>query len=114
MQNERARHSIAPLFNAKTAKGAKARRNTIPGRLRAFASSASLRYRVRSLPADQAVMFEYALWRRSPMRGCIILVLAILVSAVQARGENIVLVAGGGEGIENVPATKAKLFSPFG
>src|SRR5689334_25254298 len=36
------------------------------------------------------------------------------ISVFQVRADNIVLLAGGGEGTENVPATKAKLFSPFG
>src|SRR6266850_1939086 len=31
-----------------------------------------------------------------------------------ARADKLVLVAGGGTGIENVPATQAKLDSPFG
>ena len=37
------------------------------------------------------------------------------LSALPAvRADNVMLVAGGGEGAENVPATSAKLFQPFG
>src|SRR5215510_8931434 len=41
-----------------------------------------------------------------------IIVFCLFVAAV--RADNIVLVAGGGEGSENAPATGAKLFQPFG
>ena len=48
------------------------------------------------------------------MRIFILAVVAVLGAEIQGRADNVVLVAGGGEGSENVPATKAKLFSPFG
>ena len=38
----------------------------------------------------------------------------LLAPCLIARADNVVLVAGGGEGSENVPATSAKLNSPFG
>lgn len=38
----------------------------------------------------------------------------LLASATTAAADQLVLVAGGGEDIENVPATKAKLIDPFG
>lgn len=37
-----------------------------------------------------------------------------IILANVARGDTLVLVAGGGEGTNNVPATKAKLIQPFG
>src|SRR5262249_33112519 len=48
------------------------------------------------------------------MRASASALLLALVTVFQARADNIVLVAGGGDGLENVAATKAKLFSPFG
>src|SRR6266436_170660 len=47
------------------------------------------------------------------MRACIVALVGILLCISHARAENITLVAGSGEGTENVAATKAKLFSPF-
>jgi DNA-binding beta-propeller fold protein YncE len=41
-------------------------------------------------------------------------ILAAAVMIAAARADNVVLVAGGGEGTENVPAIGAKLFQPFG
>ena len=43
-----------------------------------------------------------------------LLVIAFCLSAVTLRADNVVLVAGGGEGGENVPPTSAKLNNPFG
>lgn len=48
------------------------------------------------------------------MRAYFSAALGVLLAVTVARGENVVLVAGGGEGDENVPATKAKLNMPFG
>ena len=43
-----------------------------------------------------------------------IALIVVLLGASMARADRLVLVAGGGEKTENVPATKAKLKSPFG
>src|SRR5262245_24992797 len=48
------------------------------------------------------------------MRACLFAFFAGLSIASVAVADNIVLVAGGGEGDEEVAATKAKLNSPFG
>lgn len=47
------------------------------------------------------------------MRRLIALAL-VVASSLVTRADNIVLVAGGGDGLENVPATAANLNSPFG
>lgn len=48
------------------------------------------------------------------MRICLSAFLCVLCLAALVRAENVVLVAGGGDQAENVPATKAKLGMPFG
>lgn len=48
------------------------------------------------------------------MRAFILALTVTLLGISQLRADNVVLVAGGGEGTEKVAATKAKLFSPFG
>lgn len=48
------------------------------------------------------------------MRICLSALLCVLCLAALVRAENVVLVAGGGDQVENVPATKAKLGMPFG
>jgi len=47
------------------------------------------------------------------MRAFFVALLTAFCAVFQARADNIVLVAGGGEGTEKVAATKARLFSPF-
>src|SRR3954471_14028845 len=44
----------------------------------------------------------------------VLAILAALLAATAVAGDQIVLVAGGGDGDENIPATQAKLNMPFG
>jgi DNA-binding beta-propeller fold protein YncE len=48
------------------------------------------------------------------MRRCLLILTISLAMFQGAQADNIVLVAGGGEGAEGVPATQAKLNMPFG
>jgi hypothetical protein len=48
------------------------------------------------------------------MRFLLIAATAVLLQPALARADKLVLVAGGGSEVENVPATRAKLVAPFG